>query len=544
MNKKLFLAACAICILFLSPKAEARDGTVTILSLCRMNSQILPKIERFANVNVSIGGLVQAASVIQQVRTKNPNAILTLGGEAVLGPMWRCFKGEPEFTALNLAGVQVGTIGVHELDYGWDHLKEALQYIRFPMILSNVTISDTKAAKKLRRNIVIPHGSLNVGFFAMLSPLTVSTTRKVRELQVIPNLVGVARGMVADLKSQGADVIIMLSNLTYSENRDVAEGVSGIHAIVGRTLAPDDEVVKPVLVTGPDNWLSVMVWGGLNARSVGQLRLTLKNGRITKEGVEWKHLNANSSHLPPHPAIINIGSEYAQKLDEQLTRFVATFTTPVDVRKRMVRSQETPIGDLITDALLWKFDSDIAFFNGGSIRGDKIFPAGQFSTRDILEIFPMINNFVVLRVSGQQVLDMLETSASAFAAENDGYDASTRTPTRGFLQMSGLRVSYDMTQEPRTFNLDGSIHTPGSRLTEAVVFRNGEWQPIRSGAEYTLALPDWLAEGGNRYGILKDAIMELTGFHDLEILEEYLGTFPNRMVTLQTDGRISIKGRQ
>ena len=153
--------------------------------------------------------------------------------------MWRYFGGVPEFSFLSAAGIQVGMIGKREFDYGWDHLKQALGHVVFPMVLSNVSISDPEVARKFVRNVIVPAGDLKVGFFAMLSTWLFSVTRKTDELVVLTDTEGIAREMVADLRAQGADVIVMLSNLSEGENRHLAESVPGIHAIVGRasTLA-------------------------------------------------------------------------------------------------------------------------------------------------------------------------------------------------------------------------------------------------------------------------------------------------------------------
>ena len=263
MMKRLLRAGliCGILLAFVSP-AAGRDGRVTILSINHLKSQLLPIAEKVNKTSVRIGGLSHAAGLAKQERSQgDPNTIFVQTGEAVEGPMWRYFGGVPEFSSLSAAGIQVGMIGKREFDYGWDHLKQALGHVVFPMVLSNVSISDPEAARKFVRNVVVPAGDLKVGFFAMLSTWIFSVTRKADELTVLTDTEGIAREMVADLRAQGADVIVMLSNLSEGENRHLAESVPGIHAIVGRGVSEKEEV-RLQLVQGPGDWTTALAWGG------------------------------------------------------------------------------------------------------------------------------------------------------------------------------------------------------------------------------------------------------------------------------------------
>ena len=126
--------------------------------------------DKVNKTSVRMGELTHAAGLVKQERSQDdPNAIFVQTGEAVEGPMWRYFGGVPEFSSLSAAGIQVGMIGKREFDYGWGHLKQALDHVSFPMILSNVSISDPKVARRFMRNVIVPAGDLKVGFFAMLS---------------------------------------------------------------------------------------------------------------------------------------------------------------------------------------------------------------------------------------------------------------------------------------------------------------------------------------------------------------------------------------
>ena len=541
MMKRLLRAGliCGILLAFVSP-AAGRDGRVTILSINHLKSQLLPISDKVNKTSVRMGGLAHAAGLVKQERSQDdPNAIFVQTGEAVEGPMWRYFGGVPEFSALSAAGIQVGMIGKREFDYGWNHLKQALDHVVFPMVLSNVSISDPEAARKFARNVVVPAGDLKVGFFAMLSTWLFSVTRKADELTVLTDTEGIAREMVADLRAQGADVIVMLSNLSEGENRHLAESVPGIHAIVGRGVSEKEEV-QLQLVQGPGDWTTALAWGGSRGKFLGKLVLTTEKGRLLRDRTSWRLLNVTPK-IPPNPEVMRIAAEYENKLNGSLERAVGFFESPVDVQKRTLRVREMPLGDFLADGLRWRFKTDVGLVNGGSLRGDRIFPAGEVSEKNLTEILPFGNGIEIVTVTGAQLRQIMELSASALIVEGEHFDPAFRVPAGGFLQISGLKVVYDLREKAASFDSGGRLLSWGNRLKRILVQKDGEWREVDDGAKYTVAVNSWIAGGGDRYFVFEGARRESTEVRELDVLVDYLRSFPEGRVDMKTDGRIVIE---
>ncbi len=530
---------CGILLAFVSP-AAGRDGRVTILSINHLKSQLLPISDKVNKTSVRMGGLAHAAGLVKQERSQDdPNAIFVQTGEAVEGPMWRYFGGVPEFSSLSAAGIQVGMIGKREFDYGWNHLKQALDHVVFPMVLSNVSISDPEAARKFARNVVVPAGDLKVGFFAMLSTWLFSVTRKADELTVLTDTEGIAREMVADLRAQGADVIVMLSNLSEGENRHLAESVPGIHAIVGRGVSEKEEV-QLQLVQGPGDWTTALAWGGSRGKFLGKLVLTTEKGRLLWDRTSWRLLNVTPK-IPPNPEVMRIAAEYESKLNGSLERAVGFFESPVDAQKRTLRVREMPLGDFMADGLRWRFKTDVGLVNGGSLRGDRIFPAGEVSEKNLTEILPFGNGIEVVTVTGMQLRQIMELSASALIVEGEHFDPAFRVPDGGFLQISGLKVVYDLREKAASFDSGGRLLSWGNRLKRILVQKDGEWREVDDRAKYTVAVNSWIAGGGDRYFVFEGARRESTEVRELDVLVDYLRSFPEGRVDMKTDGRIVIE---
>ena len=550
MKRVLCLCLCLAVLcpgVFPASRACAKDGRVTILTINHLLGQLLPVVEKVNRDTLFRGGLAKAATVIQQIRKKDPNAILAVTGQSVFGPIWHYFGGQPEFTSLSLLGVQVGMISKHELDYGWSHLESALQYVTYPMLLSNATVPQS-VADKLRKTIIVTYKNLNVGIFALISPtLFAATTRWGAkdsddvEFTIVPDIVGAARAMTESLKEQGADVVVMFGDLTEEENDEVARAVSGIHLIFGRG-SNGDSPSKPVFVTNEAGWTTMLAWGGDRGRLIGKVNIELKDGRLVKDGSTWEVVLVTQK-TPFDQNIYNIASDFEAKLNAQREKVIGSFETEVNTQKPLVRSREMPIGNFLADALRNVFKTDVGLVNGGSIRADKTFSMGNFSERTFLDIFPYGNDVSLVTVPGRVLRQAMECSASALiAGPGDDYDTSRRTPTGGFLQVSGIRVVYDLKKQPMTFNKEtNQLDQQGERLvTLAILREGGHWTEVDDDAKYTVALSSYLANGGDRYFMFKDAPKTDTGASDLDTTLRYIQTFSEGKLNLTKDGRITI----
>lgn len=533
---------CGI-LLFSVSLASAQDGKVTILSISHLKSQLLPISEKVNKTSVYIGGLSHVSGLVKQERTQDdPNAIFIQTGEAVEGPLWRYFGGVPEFSALSAAGVQAGMIGKREFDYGWDHLKQALEHASFPVVLSNVVISDPEMERRIVRNLIIPAGDLKVGFFAMLSPWVFSVAKRVDEMKILEDSEGIAREMADALRRQGADVVVMLSNLSEGENHRLAESVSGIHAIIGRGVSQKEEA-QLRYVRGPDGWLTVLAWGGSLGKFLGKLVLVTEEGRLLEDRVSWQLLNV-TPRSSSDPAVLQIATDYEDRLNKRLENAVGFFEAPVDARRKVLRVREAPLGNFVADSMRWKFGTDIGLVNSGALRGDRIFPAGEISEKKITEILPFGSTVDLVSITGAQLRQVMELSASALLREGEDYDPAFRVPDGGFLQVSGLKVVYDIREKATVFDAEGKLLSWGNRLKELLVLKDGEWREPADGDEFTVALSDWIAKGGDRYFVFEGAREHRsTEVRDLDVLVDYLHSFPGGRVGLKAEGRIAIEGR-
>ena len=110
----------------------------------------------------------------------------------------------------------------------------------------------------------------------------------------------------------------------------------------------------------------------------------------------------------------------------------------LDGVKANVRTHETNLGDLITDALVWGAGKngtkvDAAVTNGGGIRAT--IKKGDITKKDINTVLPFGNTLSIVKVTGAELLEALEASTYC-----------TPDSIGGFPQVSGIVYTIDGTK--------------------------------------------------------------------------------------------------
>ena len=103
---------------------------------------------------------------------------------------------------------------------------------------------------------------------------------------------------------------------------------------------------------------------------------------------------------------------------------LGTSNVALDANKAVIRTEESPIGNLLGDAIYWyitnkmEIQIDFAIQNSGGIRfneetrKDGIYPAGDFTENMVLEILQFPNTIAVVELSGLQLKEILEHSVA------------------------------------------------------------------------------------------------------------------------------------
>ena len=192
------------------------------------------------------------------------------------------------------------------------------------------------------------------------------------------------------------------------------------------------------------------------------------------------------------------------KVDEEYSAVFATTEVLLNGAKAPGnRTEETNLGDLITDAMVWSVVKEggieqvepnavVGITNGGGIRAT--IEAGDITKKDINTVLPFGNTVAVVYVTGAELLEALEASTYC-----------TPEAIGGFPQTSGINWTVDTTtpyDQGEVYVLDGkesSYFAPASIKRVSIVSVNGN--PFDPDATYAVVTNNFCAVGGDTYNV-------------------------------------------
>ena len=449
------------------------------------------------------GGLARVATLKQQLTASGRTPFLVLAGDFLSSSVESTiFKGEQMIASLNAAGLDLATLGNHEFDFGVDLLIQRMREAKWQWVVSNVV--DAKTGDPIggaAPYVVRTFGSLKVGFIGLCLTSEGIRSEMLKQIRLVPPLEAAAR-YLPDLKREGVDIVVAVTHLTFAEDRELAERFPEIDLIIG------GHEHFPITVTENRTLISK---AGSDAKFVARIDVNRRpNGTVER----YYELIPITKELADDARTAAVVESYEARLGRELETVVGSTTVPLDAMTVRVRASETNLGNLIADAMRADANADIAILNSGGIRGDRVHAPGPLTRRQLLELQPFGNINCTLSVSGQTVLDALESGVSKLPA------AAGQFP-----QVSGLTMRVD------------ARAPAGHRLSDVRV--NGT--PLDPKRMYTLAIADYLLQGGDGYNMFADQRVIVgpeSGTLIAVALEKYIEA--KRVVAPQVEGRIVV----
>ncbi len=537
---KNFIPFLLLLLLIVGGKKEHDDNSdpikISIITTADLQSQVVPEMKEINNQNISVGGLARIAQLSSDIRQESDYSLLLSSGDDMIGAFYEFVLGKPEMQGMSMTGYDVATPGNHEFDYGADHYKGALSYANFDFVSSNLEFTDPELASLFKPFVIKNLGEIKVGIFGLMTPDFPLITSAGPGVTVDQDFIGIAKNMINSLKEENCDIIVALTHLGSELDVELAQKVNDIDIIVG---GHSHDIFYDVVDQG-NGKKTIIVNDGVRATYLGLLELTYNDGAISTHS--WQTILLDST-ITSDPEIKQLMEDYMEDYQDSTGVVIGNTLVDLDGRESSVRMKESNLGNLICDAWIdWFSDVDISIINGGSIRGNKIYPQGPVTYNNLLEILPFYNDVYKVKLSGSELRQVLEISASALHIAGDGCPVGERPGTGGFLQIGGMKIVIDTTGQPFCAKYDGhniqEIINAGSRLVSAQVLQNGNWIQLDTTATYTCLANEWLVGGGDGYYIFLEPDVNITNstMLDIDLLTSYLKK--NTPVSPQTDGRI------
>ena len=479
--------------------------------------------------------------------------VLVDSGDAVQGAtIGTLSKGEYIVEIMNELGYAAAAVGNHEFDYGMDRFMELTELADYDYVAANFVDKDGNLV--VDAYTIVEAGGHKIAFVGAATPETFTSSSPAYFQDENGNFIygfcegGDGSGFYAAIQSavdsaaaEGADIVIVLSHLgtnlesaPYSAS-DLIENTNGIDAVLD---GHSHSVWAGEIVLNKDGEEVLLSSTGTKLENLGSLTIV-----DTEDGIDFTtelHHEVIFQDDDMAAFVAGIKEEYAElaqtvvaKTDVDLTIVDPTLTDSEGKPLRIVRSQETNLGDLCADAYRAMSGADIAFVNGGGIRTS--IPAGDITYEQIISVHPFGNAMCVVEATGQEILDALEMSARKLPSENGG-----------FLQVSGISFDIDMSVEPTVVTDDKGlfVEVSGDRRIKNVKVGDA---PIDPDATYTLASHNYmLKESGDGINMFADnVLLQDSVLLDNQVLIKYITEYLGGVVgaeyaALYGQGRINI----
>jgi len=410
-------------------------------------------------------------------------------------------QGEGVVKAANRMGYDAMGLGQHDFQWGYERIQEIRSEASFPLLAANIYKDGQPAFDEYE---VFTVGGKRIGVFGLTSD------QFLQDLQThglegvtYEDPVRIGREVVAKLQDEKADAIVLISHIGDGFDKSVLiPAIQGLDLVLsGRSFALYDKADK----VGH----TYIAQAGSSGSYVGVADMYFKKGKARH--VEWR-TERIADRSKEDAEVARIVSEYHEIAMEQGKQVIGSAVVDLDGERSHVRTKETNLANLVTDAMRAIGHADAAILNGGAIR--ESIPRGAITLYSVNKPLPYMNALVTVEAKGETIRDALENGLLAWP--NGVHNG-------GFPQVSGL-----------SYKIDGSKQA-GQRV-HSITMEDGT--PLSENAVYKLAITDYLYAGGDHYSMFKDAKVITRG----DLLKDVVARHIENMGTVSTriEGRITV----
>jgi 5'-nucleotidase/UDP-sugar diphosphatase len=507
------LAWILACAWLLACQAPRRSGpepleplTLVLIHTADLHSHLFPERQVIDRVDAArglgrsgelseVGGFARLASVVGAIRAGARHSLYLDSGDLVEGTAaFNEFGGEPELRALSALGLNAAALGNHDLSAGAEAFANVhREFAEFPVLASNFADNGSELSSALRPSVVLDAQGVRVGVIGVANPSSPSGLTRADNpyaVELVPTASAV-QSEIDRLRPQ-VDVLVALSHLGLEGDQRLIAATTGLDVVLGghqhltldAALERTDCEAALQVERGCTPHPVFLVHSGALGRYVGELDLELTHvaDEFAKDWRPWvvaaaEHsLIAVSSELTADPVLAALLEPYRERLA------AAGYDTPLAFASETIDryasdGTDSPLGDLVADAIRERSGADFALLNSTGIRAD--LPRGELTRAAFVAALPFEDTLTVLTLSGAQLRALFNQQARVAS------DRDCQTP----IQISGLRLEFRC-----------------SGVASSAVARS-----VSSGRElvasqgYTLVTSAYLADGGSGFELSSEA---------------------------------------
>ncbi|GBP34722.1 Protein 5NUC [Eumeta japonica] len=412
------------------------------------------------------------------------------------------------------------SLGNHEFDEEISGLTPFLRNISTPVLAANIIIDkepELLNVSNLKKSVVVEKNGAKIGIIGYLTPDTKLMSSK-NNVEYKDEIVSIQEE-VDKLQAQDVNILIALGHSGYLKDLEIARRVVGIDLVIGghsntflwNGTAPDSESPQgpyPTTVYQPSGKGVPVVQVYAFTKYLGKLHLRIdKNGEITEVNGAPILLDRN---IPQDTDVLNLVEFYGTKINRLLNEMIGNTSV---VLNGSCRLNECNMGNLITDSIVEHYadqykgqfwtDAPIAILHSGRIRTSIAGPS--IRRGDLVTVLPFTSTLRIVTMNGAILQQALEHSISTWRPVS---------PTGELLQVSGLKVVYDLARPP------------GERLVQAQARCEQCNEPnffqIEYNNTYKVIMPSFLFNGGIGFAMFQNLPSTVLPYNEVTCVREYL----------------------
>ncbi len=347
------------------------------------------------DVHGKIDNFAKIAALIDAERKKGSEVFVFSAGDNFTGnPVIDQYDppGEPILELLNKIGTDLLCVGNHEFDYGLETLRRFASRAQFSFLSAN-TETAVEIFPQLRPyEILTSKSGLRITVFGLIqieagNGLPSTHPDKLKGLSFSEPL---KKAMELKDLRKGSHVLIALTHIGYDQDLQLAAQMPELDIIIGghsHTRINPAELVNGVLIAQ----------AGSDARFLGRVELRLQGGRVIEKKGELVDIKSLS--------------EEVTEVREMINRFNRNPAfEKVFAEASIEISGKDALGSLMTDAMCWVHNLDIAFQNNGGIRLGRL--PKKITFKDIYTLDPFNNQVVEIIMTTDEIRSLIRNSMS------------------------------------------------------------------------------------------------------------------------------------
>lgn len=492
-------------------------------SVSEKNSDIVILYEN--DVHCFVDGYAKLAGLKEDLKNEyNYVGVVSSGDFVQGGSLGSISKGKYIVDLMNLVGYDAIALGNHEFDYKIPRLMELVELLDRKPICSNFKKLDSEDFFFKPYNI-INYGKIDIAYIGITTPSTLGNSLpaqfKNENDEYIytfsgDDLYSTVQKAIDSAISEGAEYVIALAHLGTEDveenwsSLELIKNTSGIDVLLD---GHSHSIIEEQIVENENGEDVILSSTGSEFENIGKLIIS-SDGRISTKLIPTENISSVNEKVLEK--INEIKNDYEELGNKKIGVSNVDLITHNSEGKRIIRTEETNLGDLCADAYRLVTKADIGLVNGGGIRNN--IPKGEITFNTILSVYPFNNTVCVGEDKGQDILDFLELAVKDYPEENGS-----------FQHVSGItfEVDYSIESSVVVDQNENFIEVSGNRRVSNVKVLNKEtgiYEDLDLNKVYSIASHNYLLlEDGSGATMFDDIkITQNTGMLDYELLERYI----------------------